>query len=266
MASFLLKAAAWRLYTGREKQDKLQDYVWPLLVSLLINHLLPVKAGDLARTGMLMRSAKLRWDEALHSVTAMRLLDLLVLTAFGGTGIVIYGLRASWLWSIPLLAGLLVCIGFVAAAYRLRWRFVIGHAEKLRLTLCSVRGLAITALTAGSWVMEGAVVYGVLTVLGSGLSPVDAVWANSMTIAGQVFHVTPGAVGTYETTMTAALRLLWLPMEEAYTAALLSHGYKFVFAYVFGAAAIAFSAVSAAELRGFLRRSTASDGEERGNR
>lgn len=44
LVSFLLKAAAWRIYTGSEVRFSI--YFHAISYSLLVNHLLPVKAGD----------------------------------------------------------------------------------------------------------------------------------------------------------------------------------------------------------------------------
>ena len=107
--SFILKAVAWRLYVGREREDKLAGYVYALLISLLVNHVLPIKLGDLARTGVLARFARMRWDDALHSVAVMRLLDMASLLLIGSIGAAVLGLEAS-----PRLMALL--IGFMLLA------------------------------------------------------------------------------------------------------------------------------------------------------
>ena len=56
--------------------------------------------------------------------------------------------------------------------------------------------------------MEAVVVYGVIHALRLNIGFLQAVWANGMTIAGQLFHVTPGGIGTYETTLSASLGIL----------------------------------------------------------
>ena len=107
-------------------------------------------------------------------------------------------------------------------------------------------------LTLGSWAMEAVVVYGVIHALHLNIGFLQAVWANGMTIAGQLFHVTPGGIGTYETTLSASLGILGMNGAQAYTVSLLSHGYKFVFAYSAGLASLLLAAVSWSELRQWL--------------
>ncbi|NBD26768.1 lysylphosphatidylglycerol synthase transmembrane domain-containing protein [Paenibacillus glycinis] len=264
--SFWLKALSWRLYAGREKLDPLRHYMHPLFVSLLINHVLPVKAGDLARTGLYVRSTSVRWDDALHSVAAMRVLDMASLLLIGSAGALMLGLETSPRYGVVLGMGVLAAGAAWFGLERLRRGggrrrgrmealsgLALRHYEHLRTTLASGRGAMAALLTFACWLLEGAVVYGVARALGLSVNPLQAVWATGMTIAGQVFHITPGGIGTYETTLTASLGVLGIAGSAAYTAALLSHGYKFVFAYVTGTLSIVLTAVTWTELRGWLR-------------
>ncbi|MFK7694615.1 lysylphosphatidylglycerol synthase transmembrane domain-containing protein [Paenibacillus sp. HJGM_3] len=234
--SFALKASAWRLYAP--SQAPFRVYVHAILYSLLVNHLLPIKAGDAVRAGVLMKQAGQRWDEALHSVGIMRLLDMAVLGLIGGTGIILLGLPTSW-WGFAALAGLLA---LVAVARFLPWLsrlpFVRKHSDYFRTRMMSARGVAIFALVALSWLLEAGVIYGVARILAIPLGGAPLIWANSMTIAGQIFHVTPGGIGTYESTMSGSLYLLGIEGPLAYRAALLSHTFKFAFAYAAGAYAL----------------------------
>jgi glycosyltransferase AglD len=264
-AAFVLRAAAWRIYV-RHHRAELRAwfmYINPLLVSLLINHVLPVKAGDAARTGMLMRSAGMKWDEALQSVGVMRALDMATLLGIGAVGAAVVGVRvteaAAWTLGWMVLAGLIAAAVTLIAAVRRRWGRVLEHAARLRRTMLSGRGLAIAALVLASWMLEGVVLLGVAreaVQAGDGdysLGLLQAIWANSMTIAGQVFHVTPGGIGTYETTMTAALALLGMDADQAYAAAVVSHAYKFVYAYLFGGLACLMGAVDLRDLKSWIR-------------
>lgn len=279
--SFWLKALAWRLYAGRERTDPLRNYLHPLFVSLLVNHLLPVKAGDLARVGLYVRDAKVRWDDALHSVAAMRVLDMASLLLIGSAGALILGLEASpWYLAVlgvgALAAGLLLHglermrrsaqrsrngyaggadFGDTAPIRRVEVfkTMVLRQYDHFRTTLASKRGAAAALLTFAGWLLEGTVVYGVAHALGLAINPLQAIWVTGMTIAGQVFHVTPGGIGTYETTLTASLAVLGIAGSAAYSAALLSHGYKFVFAYVTGAASFVMTSVTWTEIRGWMR-------------
>lgn len=253
LGAFWLKAIAWRLYDGSREPYRI--YYHGIVYSLLVNHLLPLKAGDVARVGFLMQRGNRTWDEALHSVGAMRLLDMLVLAAFAGVGIVRLGLPASWMW----LAVLAFAVLALAAGYKLpalsRLPFLRKHLAHAHGILLSPSGAAIVLLVAASWLLEAGVLYGIMRVLALHLPAGWLVWANSMTIAGQVFHVTPGGIGTYESALSGTLVWLGIDWKTAYAAAVMSHLFKFAFAYVAGAVTWIRMPIRRSDWRGWTGRS-----------
>ncbi|MNG16382.1 hypothetical protein D3C84_1002920 [compost metagenome] len=86
-----------------------------------------------------------------------------------------------------------------------------------------------------SWVLEAAILLGIARMGGIELTAASSVWANSVTIGGQVFHITPGGIGTYENTLSGALAALGVSWDEAYAVALLTHAFKFAAAFILGA-------------------------------
>lgn len=232
LTSFLLKAEAWRRYV--EPREPLRIYFHGLIYSLLVNHLSPIKVGDLVRTGFLMKASGKSWDDALHSVAVMRVLDLFILGIFAGTGTIWLGLEASWLWIILVIIGLIIAaLGYKMVGIK-RFPFIQKHLIYLNAVLFSRNGRTILLLVAISWVFEAGVIYGVMQILQLQLSYISMVWVNSITIAGQVFHITPGAIGTYESTLSGSLVILGISWKEAFAAAILSHAFKFVFSYSLG--------------------------------
>src|SRR4051794_13536241 len=72
--SFCLKAWAWQLYL--KGRARFSTCLLGILYSLLVNHLLPIKVGDLVRAKILsMRDDKVNDEEAFHSVFVLRVLD-----------------------------------------------------------------------------------------------------------------------------------------------------------------------------------------------
>ncbi|WP_028609268.1 lysylphosphatidylglycerol synthase transmembrane domain-containing protein [Paenibacillus harenae] len=233
LLSFALKAEAWRRYTGAN--ERFSIFFHGIIYSLLINHLLPLKVGDIVRTGFLKKMANKTWDEALYSVTVMRLLDMLVLCLYAGAGIVWLGLPSSWLWvAVLLAAAVLLAVCFKLPVIK-KIPLIQKHLAHFKATMLSGKGLFIMAALAVSWILEAGVIFGISSILGLNLGAVPLVWANSMTIAGQVFHITPGGIGTYESTLSGSLAVLGINGREAYGAAILSHAFKFVFAFGMGA-------------------------------
>ncbi|MED4269315.1 lysylphosphatidylglycerol synthase domain-containing protein, partial [Geobacillus stearothermophilus] len=86
--SFWLRAWAWKQYVGKPLVFSI--YWRGVLLSLLINHLVPVKMGDAARVAVLARQPGVSAAEAIESVAVMRLLDMAVLGVFAAAGVYVY--------------------------------------------------------------------------------------------------------------------------------------------------------------------------------
>ncbi|MEW9672374.1 lysylphosphatidylglycerol synthase transmembrane domain-containing protein [Ammoniphilus sp. 3BR4] len=230
--SFICKAFAWKMYL--KKDIPLMRYLHALFYSLFVNHIAPVKVGDIVRAGMIARENNLSWDLAAHSVAVMRLLDLLSLGLFCSIGILY--------WRDWDPNDFVVFIAMVALLVIALWRskglervpMIHRHVNLLKTTLISLSGLYMYGLVLMSWLLEAIVVFGVTQSIGNPISILAAIWVNSMTIAGQVFHLTPGGIGTYETVMSFSLYSIGYSMEKAYHVAMISHGFKFIFSYLVG--------------------------------
>lgn len=232
LLSFMLKAEAWRMYDG--SYERFRIYYHGIIYSLLVNHLLPLKAGDIVRTGFLMKNARRTWDEALHSVAIMRLMDMFVLGVISATGVMIIGLSVSWAWIVALLAGTLLIAAVIPVTSLHRNSFVQKHWMHFKGIMLTRKGLFVMMLVTVSWFLEATVIYGIARIMQLNMGAAPLVWVNSVTIAGQILHITPGGIGTYESTLSGSLVVLGIGWKEAYAAALLSHTFKFVFAYAAG--------------------------------
>ncbi|SDO04216.1 hypothetical protein SAMN04487897_107170 [Paenibacillus sp. yr247] len=252
LLSFVLKAGAWRIYAGPEVRFGI--YFHAISYSLLVNHVLPVKVGDAVRAGLFMKYGGKSWEEAFHSVAVMRLLDMLVLAGIGGIGIVRLGLPSSWIWVTVLAGGTLI----LATAHYLpvirKIPFVAKHSAYFHLKMLSGKGGVIIGLISLSWVLEAGVIFAVVRMIGLQLGAIYLVWANSMTIAGQIFHITPGGIGTYESAMSGSLALLGVDGKDAYRAALVSHTFKFLFAYSLGGCSLLSMPLHWREMKTWINR------------
>lgn len=251
LLSFVLKAAAWRAYAGREHPISL--YIHGIFYSLLVNHLLPIKAGDLVRTGILMKKARMRWDNALHSVVMMRVADMLVLGTISALGMLWLGMTMSWLAVAAAAAAALVAAAVLRFTPMRRWTFAHRHIAQLKAVARSRQGLYILLLVAASWILEAAILFGIAHMGDIRLSAASSVWANSVTIGGQIFHVTPGGIGTYESTLSSSLAALGVGWEEAYATAVLAHAFKFAASFIVGAYSLIRMPIGVREAKEWLR-------------
>ncbi|WP_226577661.1 lysylphosphatidylglycerol synthase transmembrane domain-containing protein [Halobacillus litoralis] len=251
LSAFLIRAKAWQLYV--DKSQPLKQFVDGLLYSLFINHLLPVKAGDVVRAGYLVNSTRISWKSAIESVVVMRSLDLMILGSISLGGVLYLGLSISYLFLILLvLAGSLV---MVLIFFKENWRTVIiSQIKRVGSILFSGQGVLLFFLIAVSWGLEAIIVFAVATQFSSALGFLQSLWVNSFTIAGQVFHFSPGGIGTYESFMSFALRASEVPIKNAYTIAILTHGFKFIFSFAVGLYLILSVPISLKTIKGWLKR------------
>lgn len=231
--SFCLKAAAWQSYL--KGKVRFSTCLIGILYSLLINHLSPVKAGDLVRVKIAnIRESSLAQDEAFHSVVVLRLLDMGCLAAMAAAGLWILNvqLRPSlWLAAVFCFACLLVLL----AARRYAPEFLSKHIRLFKKAFAGKNGLFIVACTLLSWVLEAGILYGTTIMLKGEIAFLAAVFANSVTVAGQIFQITPGGIGNYESFLMFALAFFEFSGKESYTIAVVTHALKFLFSYLAGA-------------------------------
>ncbi len=239
-AAFWLRAVAWRrLLTHRTSVFSLFAV---LHAALLANHLLPFKAGEAVRP-YLAGQRGVPLGEAAATTAIARLLDLASLTAIVLLLSPLLPVAGGERLGAPGLALPVIVIVAAAAALvtvrsdRLPVRLPQAlrpwvEAVRVRLRQVSARRIAAAALwTAPSWVLEAGVLLVAAEALGVGLSPAAAIAVTAFTIVFQVFHVTPGGIGVYEASMTGALAAVGVPIEQALTVAVLTHGLKFAYSY-----------------------------------
>ncbi|WP_274363671.1 lysylphosphatidylglycerol synthase domain-containing protein [Paenibacillus thermotolerans] len=237
-AAFFCRAAAWRLYLPEAERPTLALCWHGLIYSLLLNHVLPVKAGDAARVGVLWRHGTPA-ALALHSVAAARALDMAALTALAAAGAPLLLGADDWAGPVYAAAGLAAAAaaaGALPLARRLPWRAVRRHADIAANALRGVRGVSIAALTLAGWLLEAAVVFAVAAAAAAHgeLRLPEAVWANAFTIAGGLFYAGPGGIGGYESVMSFALERTGMTWSDALNVALISHSFKFLYSYAAG--------------------------------
>lgn len=257
-AAFLLKALAWRLYLPQ--RPRLAVLWHGLMYSLLLNHVLPVKAGDAARVGVLWRYGAADAGTALHSVAALRALDMAALLALAAAGAPLFlgGAAAlpAYAYAVAFALAAAAAALAIPLAERLPHAALRRHAAAARAALSGPRGAAIAALTLASWLLEGAVVLGAAAAVApqAALTALEAVWATALTIAGGPAYTGPGGIGGYESTLSFALTRTGFTWADALTVAVVSHAYKFMFSYAAGLISWLLLPIRPSEWRGWLQR------------
>lgn len=224
--AFGLRTWAWcRMLPGLSAGQS-----WAALhVSLLGNHLLPLRLGEVLRVTSVLRRTSLPRGPVVATAVTLRVGDLLAVL-----GLAVVGAPALVAW------------GWVVAAVALLLGLGAGAVVWLRRSAASVRfpGPLVALATTAAWLLEAAVMAAAAGAVGLSLSYPQAVVVTAATIAVQTVAVTPGGLGSYEAAATAALIGFGAPPGPALAAALIAHGVKTFYSLLVGAAALVVPAPS----------------------
>ncbi|MPZ96730.1 MAG: glycosyltransferase [Propionibacteriales bacterium] len=229
-AAFGLRTWCWR----RVLPALSPGQAWAALhVSLLGNHVLPLRLGEALRVTSVLRRTDLPGAPVLASAVALRTGDLLavVLMALVAGPTLVLAVGGPWLW--PLLglgAAVLAAAGIALVRQRRR-------GMDLRLP-----GPLVALATVAAWTMEAAVVFEVARAAGLQLSVLDAVAVTAVTIAAQAVAVTPGGFGTYEAAAAAAMTAVGADPAQAVAVAFVTHGVKTIYSLMVGVVALGWPA------------------------
>lgn len=247
-SGFLVRGDRWRRLLAAMGHRVSYGYAFStLLAGWFVSALVPARAGDLARAGLLRRDHQVPVATGLGSVAAERAFDALALVflAVGAGAWALAGRTPQWVWqSAAATAGLFVAAvaGLVAAPRAegwltslLRWPL---YQKTLRFgfdLLHSVRDLGqhplvllvVTLQSLTVWLCDVFLAYLLLRGLGYPLPlPVAAFTAMAADLA-VTLPITPGAVGQFEAAFVGLLALFAVPASQASLAVLLNRFISF---------------------------------------
>ena len=238
--AFFLRALAWRALSPGS--IGLYQLFVSIQAGLLVNHLTPLKLGEIVRPLLAARHG-MATAEAATTTAVARYMDFAALLAIAAVVGIISSLTTGtelWLEALALPAGVILICGGALLSMRHSLGFgVFPRSVRTRLELLqnqlrqlSAKRIAQAMLwTLPSWVLEAVVILVAAEALGVELSITTAVAVTAFTILFQVFHVTPGGIGVYEAVMTGALYAHGVPWEQGLALAVTTHGLKFAYSY-----------------------------------
>jgi uncharacterized membrane protein YbhN (UPF0104 family) len=237
-AAFWLRALAWRLLLSTKLSTGRLFSV--LQASLFLNHLLPFKAGEIARPYLVVRKGVPAAEAASTTVVA-RLMDFIALALISLLVLPAVTESAQLRLGLAFAVALLFAAGAVLVLLRQGMPLPLparltSLGLKAQAALRDIRPAALllaSPLVLVSWLLEGAVLFASARLLGVELSLATVAGATAFTVLLQVVQLTPGGIGVYETSMTTVLVLQGVPADQALTLAVITHGLKFVYSFSF---------------------------------
>ena len=259
--SFPVRALRWRALLCNVGYDPAFGYPMPstfgltriMYVAWFANCVTVARLGDAYRGYLLKMEAGVPFAVALGTVLAERLLDLLVMAAMIGMGVlIVFGGSLPTEAAQALAAGLILsAVGIVGllSMRRFRWAFekVLPkrlHAHYSRLeygVVGSFRRLPLlVAYSVAGWVLEGAALYATSAAVGA---PVSVAGALVVALAASLLTavpITPAGLGFAEAGMLVMLQWLGLDTSTATVITLLFRVINYWSIVVFGYVLYAF--------------------------
>ena len=226
-AAFALRVVGWR----RVLPSLDRGHAWAALhVSLLGNHVLPLRLGEALRVTSVVRRAGVSTAVAVASSLSLRAADLLAVLLLAAVAApqLLADLAGGW----APVAGAAV---LAAAALGVGWLRRLRAAGAVDVAL---PGVVVATTAVAAWCLESVVMWQAAHWAGIPLTPAQAVAVTAVTIAAQTVAVTPGGVGSYEAAATAALVLLGADAGAGLAAALTAHAVKTGYALAVGTVAL----------------------------
>ncbi len=226
-AAFGIRALAWT----RVQPGLSPGQAWAAIhVSLLGNHVLPLRLGEILRVTSVLRRTDLSARDVVAGVLVLRLGDLLALLAIAAVATPVVLLAILGL-AVSIAVGVLLACGLGAAWW---WsRAVAADRDDLRPP-----GLVVAAATVAAWLSEAVVLLAVAQSAGLSLSVPQAAGVTAVTVFAQVVAITPGGFGTYEAAGTAALVTIGVGPADAFAVILLTHAVKTAYSLILGGVAL----------------------------
>jgi len=238
-AAFWVRALAWRKLLATSIGSARLFSI--LQVSLFLNHVLPLRAGEVSRPVLASRHG-VPFMEAAATTLVARVMDFAALAAIALVAVpALVGSRelstAFYAAALLLMVAALALVALrrgapLPAPARLHMRIEEARASLRAMSLGRLGAAA--PLVVASWLLESAVIIGAARLLEVDLTLQAAVGATAFAVLFQIVHLTPGGLGIYEASMTTVLIFVGVPAEDALALAVVTHGLKFAYSLTVG--------------------------------
>jgi uncharacterized membrane protein YbhN (UPF0104 family) len=205
-------------------------------VTLLGNHVLPMRLGEPLRVVSVAARAGIPLGPAFASTVSMRAADILGVAVLGlllGPGLVV---RLLGPWGIALILG----GATVAGAGGLWWLRRTARRAPGRTPLGGFRmpGLVVGTGALAAWVLESVMLWQAARWVGWPVGFVEAIVVTAITVGAQIVALAPAGIGTFEAAGTAALAAAGVPAGRALAVIVVVHVLTTVYSIVTGAIAL----------------------------
>lgn len=234
--SLAAKSLRWRLLLPPEVDVSFLRLFRIMQMSMFLNNVLPLRAGDFARGAMAVARPGLGLGQVVASLLAERAIDAVVLTAcfllvapFVARGALVPDLRPEP-GTLLVLVGLAVLLAVLVLAVR-RYRHLVAPTWSSTLVasaeswgrLASREGWPIWASTVVAWAAAFSINLVLFEAMGIEVSPLMAVVVTCTTNLAMLVPSSPAHIGAYHAAATVTLVVAGVGASPAASFSVLSH-------------------------------------------
>lgn len=247
LVNLVLRTFRWQIVIQPISEVKFVDIFKALVYGYMLNQILPVKVGEVARAEYLTRKNKVSRSSMLGTVAVERVFDMLVVLLFFGISVlfsetVMNRMESSWLPVSLLIVGfILIIIIFLNLNFFKYFtthlpiklnKFIDGVIDNLSYSFkifYSIKNVfKISIITLLVWLLTCLSCYLIVNELGIQIPYYAYFFIVSAGTFGMIIPSTSGNIGVYHGVAMAALMLFMVSKEEALSYAIISHAFDFI--------------------------------------
>ncbi len=249
---FWLKAVRWRLLLSPLRKFQTREIVPALMIGFMGNNLLPAHLGELIRVYVLGRKFALSKAAILSSVVLERVLDMLVILMFVGSGLLVLEGLPGWVQTGALsMAALGVSFSLFLIAFVFRTQVFLQVYRKVfhflptklfhkldEVIEATAQGLAsvknaraafwIVLTSLLQWTLMGGMVYISLASLDVWLNPMASIVTTGVSALGAAVPSTPGYFGVIQLSFWVSLQMFGVEKADAFASSVYFHLSQYV--------------------------------------
>lgn len=247
LINLMLRTLRWQIVIQQAHKVKFKHIFKALVYGYMLNQLLPIKVGEVARAEYLTQKNHINRSFMLGSVAVERVFDMLVIVFFFGISVlfsdtVMSRLESNWMPVFILLVGFILIIilflnleilknisKYLPNKLRKITDSVIDNLNKSFKIFYSLKNVfKISVVTIVVWILTCLSCFLIINELGIQIPFYAYFFIVSAGTFGMIIPSTSGNIGVYHGVAMASLMLFMVSKEQALSYAIIAHAFDFL--------------------------------------
>lgn len=251
ITAFLMRTWRWSVLLRTSGYVIPRDILFKsLMFGVLLNYILPARAGDIARGAALKATEKTPMGISLSTIVIERAMDMLTLALMlGGGALLLSQSNTMFIVAIAAMGIAFLLILMLVFAYKYdsfisrklgkKFPNISGFMKSMKEGLYKIysnpAALVLSiALSIPVWILEISGIYLAALAIGYKIPFSLAAVAGITSFLAQTIPLTPGGIGVYEGTMAGVFSLFGIPLATGISLTLIDHFVRATVTLIFG--------------------------------